>query len=119
MRREVKDLKSAYWHEANVRAETNVDAMTQRTATISKRRLVESLSYLDHSVVSPVDQFTQQTKELWEVVNTLQEVQDFTDSETEGGSVSIHFRGQQFFFPSFCRKPSRDNFVTRNFEQFL
>ena len=78
MKREVKDLKSAYWYEANVRAEINVDAMTQRTATISKRRLVKSLSYLDHNEVSPVNQLTQQTKELQEVVNTLQEVQDFT-----------------------------------------
>ena len=119
MRRDVKDFKSAYWYEANLRAETNVDAMTQRTATISKRRWVESLSYLDHSVVSPVDQLTQQTKELLKVVNTLQEVQDFTDPDTEGSSLSIHFRGQQLFFPSFCRKPSRDNFVTREFEQFL
>ena len=38
MRREVTDLKSAYWYEANLRTEANVDAMTQRTATISKRR---------------------------------------------------------------------------------
>ena len=118
MRRELKDKTSAYCYEANLRAEANVDAMTQRTPTISKRRLVESLPYLDHSVVSPVDHLTQQTKELREVVNTLQEVQDFTHSETEGSSLSIHARGQQFF-PRFCRKPSRDNFVTRNLSNFV
>ena len=69
--------------------------------------------------MSPADQLTQQTKELREGVNTLQEVQDFTDSDTEGSSVSIHFRGQQFFFPRFCSKPSRDSFVTRNLNNFF
>ena len=81
--------------------------------------LVEPLSYLDQCVVSPVDQLTQRTKELLKIVNTSQEVQDFTDPETEGTSLSIHFRGQQLFFPSFCRKPSRDNFVTRNLNNFF
>ena len=69
--------------------------------------------------MSPVDQLTQQTKELLKVVNTLQEVQDFTDPDTEGSSLSIHFRGQQLFFPRFCRKPSRDSFVTRNLNNFF
>ena len=70
-------------------------------------------------MVSPVDQLTQRTKELQKVVNTLQAVQDFTDPETEGSSLSIHVRCQQFFFSRFCSKPSRDNFVTRNLSNFV
>ena len=96
-----------------------MDAMTQRTATMSNRRLVKALSYSHQSVVSPVDQLAQRTKELQEVVNTLQEVRDFTGPETEGSSLSIHVRGQPFFFPRFCRKPSRHNFVTRNLSNFF
>ena len=48
-----------------------------------------------------VDRLTQQIKELQEVVNTLQEVEDFKHFETAGSSVTLQVNSLFFseFFP--------------------
>ena len=55
--------------------------------------------------------------ELQEVVDTLQEAQDYKDLETTSSAVSIHFPGQQSVFSNFCsmtRRPGRDIFAILN-----
>ena len=68
--------------------------------------------------MSKVDQLTQPIKELQEDVNSSHEVQDLKDFETASCAV---FTSHASLFSEICcsrpRSSSRENFVTRNFEQ--
>ena len=57
-------------------------------------------SHLDQSEYQ-VDQLTQMIKELWEVVNTFEEAQDFKHVETANSSVSISVPWKQSVFLVF------------------
>ena len=87
-----------------------------------ENKLRISQSHLDQSE-EQVDRLTQQTKELQEVIDTLQEAQDFTVRILRRRVVQSPFASEEdtLFFLSFCgkhRRPSRDLFVSLKLSNF-